>query len=394
MSNQAAADGNYNDNPGDSAGLADAGAGFDGVREGRESEPGSATNQYPGSTSDAAASAGPGHDARADVPDDMNAIDAYRASLEQLDIDNMPLGDEAPPVETADEVIPQEPEAPTDPEEEDYAKNWRVNPTSPLDARVFALMKADKTLDVEAAVDLARASLKMPPRQAADSTPDPTTDQGPRTTDEDEVQSPVSEIESQIRDLRRQAVAAKRAYDADTEADLEEQILNLEEQLPELRAREEGRRRLAEEEDAAWNESSESAWQQVVTDYPQAADPDGAMALLMLKRDDDLRQSGDPLYGRPDKAVEIAKWAAAKLGINSLQAPAARQPVSNGRALPAPASSRTSAPAPRPGPVVIAPASGSARTAADTPTQLEVDIQRAQTPEDYERLRERALANF
>jgi hypothetical protein len=42
----------------------------------------------------------------------------------------------------------------------------------------------------------------------------------------------------------------------------------------------------------------------------------------------------------------------------------------------------------------MAPASGSARTAADTPTQLEVDIQRAQTPEDYERLRERVLANF
>lgn len=385
MSNQAIAD---SDGDSDSfAGQADAGPGDNGSWEGRASEPGSATPHTPGPTADGTPSAGSGREAAADVLDEITDRDSYLTLLDSINLDELPLD------ATADSPLPVAPDsgpAATAPDsDEDFdaddgdnrPKQFRLRPTSDLDARVFALMKSDPSMGLETAMDLARASLGLPARGQDDPEPEAMPEDDPESL----LPPSADAIEEQIRDLRRQKIAAKKDYDVDREAELEEQLLALEEQLPLVRERD----RLAYEADAAFNQAQQAAWSHVVAAYPQADDETGAFAMLMLKVDDDLRASGDPLYDDPNKALAIADHVAGLLQV--ARVPAQPAPA-RGRSLPAPASSRPSVPAARPGPAAMSPASGSARTAADSPTQLEVDIARADTPEAYERLKERVLA--
>lgn len=390
MSHQAHAD--LESDPDFDQGQADAGAGGSGVLAGRESEPSSATPHEHGPNADGDPSAGSGRAAGADVLEEMSERDRYLAMLDSVDIDSLPDEDPGPSAPAAEEVNPPARPAAPDPDADDdpedgRPKQYRLRPKSALDARTFALMKADPDLELEDAIDLARASLKMPPRTASTDTP---ADPDPADTPEDTAESAAS-IEARIKELRQAKLDAKKAYDVDKEVEIEEALLALEEELPAARQREAERTRLTADADEAFNAAQQAAWAEVIAKYPEADDENGAFAMLMLKLDDDLAASQDPLFDDPNKAVALADRVAKLLNVSGSR-PAAPAAPARGRSLPAPASSRTSAPATRPGPAVMSPASGSARTAADSPTQLEVDIARVSTPEQYEAVKARVLA--
>lgn len=380
--NQANAD--HTDIPDDAVGLANAGLGAGGAWEGRESDPGSANPNWDESA-DGFPTAGPGREDEADGLDEISQIEAYRATIQDLDLDAMPIdATAAPPEEDATEAPAAEDEPAPDEPEEGRAPQYRIRPRSRVGQKAFELMKGDPYLAEEDAFAMARQELGLDPQDI----PDPEVDAEPQAEADGET---VEAVESRIRELRRQVIGAKREYDVDREAELEEEILALEEQLPEIRLREEVRRRQESEADEAWNRASAASWEAVQADFPQAADPNSSFATRMLEIDEAWMEAGDARFDNPDKARVIAAIVAKEQGVRpGPVAPASRVPA--GRSLPSPASSRPSAPASRPGPVVVMPASGASRTAADTPTTLEVALARAQTPEDYEALRDRILA--
>jgi len=383
MSNQATAD--LDDSGAFSADLADAGTVDHGSGwEGHESDPGSAHN--PGPTHDAPASDGSGRRDGADVQDEIDSREAYLAHLESLDLDAIPLEADHFDAPEASEPAPE----PTAEDDHIRSPQFRLRPRTPLGERVFALMKADPELDEESAFDLARASLGMAPRPSGEPAPD--SEEFDEGEESDPVSESVSDLQARIRELRHDLIAKRRDYDMDGIADLEEQILAIEDQIPVAQEREAERSRLEAEQETAWDRAASASWHSAVADYPQAADPNSAFASRMREIDEAWSEAGDARYGDPAKAEVIARIVAKELGVRP--GAAVTRPNSNGRSLPAPASSRTSVPSPRPGPAAVMPASGSARTAADTPTDIEVAIQRAATPEDYERLRDRVLARL
>jgi hypothetical protein len=393
MSNQASAD--LDETPHHGLGQAEAGADTAaGEWEGRESDPSSATP--PAYAADDPSSAGPGRETGADEQDDMDAMDdmdAYWASVEALDLDNLPPDEEEiPAAATAAEQDPAAAAEEQDDEDEDATATadgkppqFRFRPRTDLESRTFALMKADKSLDLEGAMALARASLGL--AAPADGSQD--ADEAAADDEAPEADYGVEQIEARIRELRREALAAKREYDADREADIEEQMLALEEQLPAAREREAGRLRLEAEAESAWEQTAQASWEAAQADYPQAADRNSAFAIRMREIDEAWEEAGDPRFDNADKARVISAIVAKELGVRAASAAPA---VPKGRSLPAPASSRPSPFVSRPGPAAVRPASGSARTAADAPSQIDLALNRVDSLEAYEALLPQILA--
>ncbi len=334
---------------------------------------------------DAFADFGPGRDGDSDARDDVTSLEAYQAARDAL-LSGAPVApspsDQLDPVDDwdADPSETAQAPAPAEHEGEDTVRQYRFRPRSPVDQRAFDLMKADKYLTAEAAIDQARAELRPSAPDETDSYEESYDDPTGLEAEPDTVEA----IRAQIRALRREAIAAKRLYDADSESDIEEQILNLEEQLPVVEARQRELARQESEAANAWQTQAIQSAERVKARFPQAADPNSRFAQRMAEIDDAWEGMGDARFDDPNKAELIAELVAKEAGVTP------RQPAAPGRTLPT--TSRPSASPSRPGPMaVLAPASGSARTSDASAPRIERVIASVNDQESYERLKEQLL---
>jgi hypothetical protein len=383
MSNQASAD--LENAPLYDGGQADAGQDHGGDWEGRASDPSSANTDQHAEYADEPSSAGSGREARADEQDDITsnvtALEDYWATVDKLDLDNMPLDvEETAPTEEEEPVATEQEEEEEPEEAPGKAPQFRLRPKSDLESRTFALMKADPGLDLEAAMGLARASLGLAAPAAEPSDVSDPSDPSDGTTET------VADIETQIREQRLAVIAATEAYDLDQVAAAQRALIDLEGRLPEARQREAEQIRAAEDRENSWKDEASATWTAAAKDYPDLNDLDSPFAQRVVEIDEAWEDAGDPRWAKADKARLIANIVAKELGVKPAGSVTPTNPPLKGRTLPAPASSRPSAPATRPGPTAVRPASGSARTAADTPSALEAALSKAETLEDYEAL--------
>lgn len=318
--------------------------------------------------------------------DPLAAIEAYRSQVAAftgepdsgtVEADAAP--DVSQPREETAEAIDTDPEP-------IHATQFRLRPRTPLGEKAFALMKADPYLQEEEA--FARAREEMGQAPAAESANQATEEAGTETA------QTVEAIHRQIRELRRQGIAAKREFDAEAEAEIEEQILDLEDRLPEIEAAERARLQADREAEAAWLRTAEATGKSVAARFPEAADTKSPFAQRMAAIDEAWEEAGDARFYDPRKAQIIAEIVAKELGRNPATAP------QGGRVLPAPRSHSTS-PSANPGSAparglvpALGPASGAARTNTPASQQSQVmrQIEGLTDPEDYLRLKEQLLS--
>lgn len=319
-------------------------------------------------------SAGPGEDEINPPKSDVKwGDDAY--SDDRRD----PYEDPASPFEEEEpapaQPVPAAGATPAEVDEDDVQgrdPQFRVRPRNEVESLAFRFFKADDTLDMEGALALAKQRLGVTEATPGDADP---------AAAEDQTEVPagtVADLEKQMRELRRQKIEATRAYEADKAADIEEQLLALEEQIPFVRAREEQEAEQRRAEDEAWNQAARSNIELVRKAFPVAADPNSAFSARMAQIDEAWGDANDLRFDDPKKPLLLAQIVAKEMGISPATA---GKPA---RTLPAPASSRSTA-APRPGSMaVFPPASGAARTTSEpTAVRQERAIENISDPDDY-----------
>lgn len=315
----------------------------------------------------------------------MEAIQLYRSAVGALTSE--PVADS--PASELDEVpgeeVSQVGKTPGEEvsQEETRSTQFRLRPRSAIGEKAFALMAADHYLTEEDAFAKAREELGMAQEPAAAEVQA----QADATATEIPSDQTVASIQQQIRDLRREGIAAKREFDADKEADIEEQILNLEEQLPVIAEAERTRQASDQEAEAAWLRAAEETAKSVAIQFPEAADPSSPFAIRMNEIDLEWEENGDRRWDDPRKADIIAKKVARELGRTPATAP------SGGRALPAPRSSSPSTSVNPGSPPALVPASGAARTTSPASRQslMTAQIDAVDDPDEYLRLKEQLL---
>jgi hypothetical protein len=314
-------------------------------------------------------SAGPGEDEINPPKSDVKwGDDAY--ADERRD----PYDDPASPDDEEDPAPVQS--LPAAEEDDDDAQGrdpqFRVRPRNEIESLAFRFFKADDTLDMEGALALAKQRLGVTEVTSSDADPDAFEDYTAQPA------GTVADLEKQIRELRREKIEATRAYDVDKAADLEEQLLALEEQIPFVWAREEQEAEQRRAEDEAWNQAARSNIELVRKAFPVAADPNSAFFARMTQIDEAWGDAMDQRFDDPQKPLLLAQIVAKEMGLSPATA------GKGARTYPAPASSRSTA-APRPGSMaVFSPASGAARTTSEpTAVRQERAIESISDPDDY-----------
>jgi hypothetical protein len=172
-------------------------------------------------------------------------------------------------------------------------------------------------------------------------------------------------VRARLADLRKQRSDALRSAELERAADLDEEIGELENHLPEVRQAE-------QTYDSAYDRAWEASAQQALSVYPDARNADSALAKEMVRLDQQLIKGNDPMQHHPDRPMLLAARAAANLGI----APRAKSKASAAAAVPLKASP-VSVPTPRaiaPGPQPPAPAPGGARTQAPSTAAAQAQV--------------------
>lgn len=260
-----------------------------------------------------------------DVDTTVDDIESYLAQVERLTesepSDSINTDSAADTPKPPDDQADEEP-ATTPDSGETRAPQFRLRPRSPLGERAFALMKEDPYLSEVDAFMQAQRGLSGSDAASDDSLSDGDTPEAETET------ATVADVEARIRDLRRQSLAAKREYDLDKEAEIEEQLLDLEESLPALRAAEQQRSDQAEREEAQWVSTAQAALDLVRQQYPESADKDGAFYQRMIQIDDAWRDAGDCRWADASKASLLADIVAREFGRVPVTSGGRKTPVS------------------------------------------------------------------
>jgi hypothetical protein len=384
----------------DDPGQADAGAEVvSSATEARASEVSSEHNAVPDDDAIFAVDPGRAGDS-VEQDDDEAALAQYYADMAEV-VEAGPTPDELQPRESAidwgEEVaeVPATPGAEVDPfaelvepaptadDSDGPGKDpqFRLRPRSELDKLAFGFMKVDPTLELADAVAMAQQRLGVAPAAPAAGEDHVTSEDQPSTV------TSVAELQKQIKALRIQRNEAHAQYDTATAADLDNQMLALEEQIPFIQAREAEEAAQRDAEDQAWTDAARQHIALVHRAFPTAADPNSAFATRMREIDEAWGEANDERFDDPAKAVTIAKIVSRELGVRPVTAGKPAGPT-----LPATASSRSTQQAPaRPGSIAtFAPISGAARTTSDPTeaTRIERAIEQVRDVDEYVALRD------
>jgi hypothetical protein len=204
--------------------------------------------------------------------------------------------------ETETETEDQSEETEDEEEEErpdtSNANRYRIKARNDVERTAFALHKANPSWTMEQAIGEAK---KIHPEQATEST----------THDDTEDESP-EVVQSQIDDLKQKRKEAIKEFDAELQIELEDQLEVLRDKKAKLSY--ERTARAATEEQRFYAEADQ-ATNDAVQLYPDAANPQSALAKEMARIDRDMIATDNPLLYDPKKALRIAQMAANNLAI-------------------------------------------------------------------------------
>jgi hypothetical protein len=181
------------------------------------------------------------------------------------------------------------------------ANRYRIKAKNDVERTALALHKANPTWTLEQSIEAAK---KLHP-EATDE------NQGEQQAASEEVDS-LESIEAKIAELKERRKEAKKTFDADLEIELEEQIDALKDKRAELAVMAKQKQTTEEQQFYA---TAAKAEEKAIEYYPDAANPQSALAKEMARIDQDLIATDNPLIYDPNKAFRVAQMAANNLSI-------------------------------------------------------------------------------
>ena len=191
-------------------------------------------------------------------------------------------------------------------QEESNTKNatrYRIKAKNDVERTALALHKANPTWTLEQSIEAAK---KLHPDASDDRNDDQTA-----TKQETEGET-LESIDARIAELKEQRKDAKKTFDADLEIEIEDQIDALKDKRAELAVK--VKQQQSTEEQRFYAEAAK-AEERAIEFYPDAANPQSALAKEMARIDKDLIATDNPLIYDPNKAFKVAQMAANNLAI-------------------------------------------------------------------------------
>jgi hypothetical protein len=183
------------------------------------------------------------------------------------------------------------------------ASRYRIKAKNDVERTALALHKANPTWTLEQSIEAAK---KLHPESTSEQ-------EGEQNASSKETQGETLEsVEAQIAELKEQRKEAKKAFDTDLEIELEEQIDALKDKRAELAVK--VKQQQSVEEQRFYAEANK-AEERAIEFYPDAANPQSALAKEMARIDKDLIATDNPLIYDPNKAFKVAQMAANNLAI-------------------------------------------------------------------------------
>lgn len=302
-------------------------------------------------------------------------VDQYSSQPAQAVVDDEPTYDEPEgngegteeesDEQSSEEEDEQEEESP-DPEEESDEENepaaqtrFRLKAKNQVEATALYLRKQNPDWSLEDCLAKAKQALGVTDKKD-DAPVDEVDDGTPKT---------VAEARQKLAQLRADKKAAYEALELDKVGEIDEQIENLRDLMPDLHERERNADVAQQQEFESTVENSKA---KAVQFYPDVTDSNSALVKKMAEIDAALKETDNPLFSSPDKPWKLTVMAANELGIapKASQKPAAKP-------APKPATRRP-----------VQPASGAARSTPPASAAAKVDeqIEGIGSMADYENL--------
>jgi len=255
-------------------------------------------------------------DLNSDQIDDIIAgIDEGSISIPEADGPPEAAGEEKeetdePIQESAEEEEQQSSDAQ---DAEDRLTKFRVRARTEVGEEMYRLIKANPYLSEEEALEQAKQSL-APDGYTEDEAEEAETD-NPDIPPEFSALTP-DEAQAKVMELRGEAFAKKKDWDVEGELELEEQALQLEAMLPQLRSQHEEKRNNLEEAQDSFDRTWEDNLTESESIYPGSTKEGSAIFEEIKRLDDEARDSDPDLWIRADKPLILAQRAALNLRIS------------------------------------------------------------------------------
>jgi hypothetical protein len=219
-------------------------------------------------------------------------------------------GEESEEYETEEESETESEEGEEEDESQDTqtsdaknAKRYRIKAKSEVERIALILHKENPKWTLEQSIEAAK---KLHPEDSNEHE-----DNHVANEQNSQIET-LESIESKIAQLKEQRKEAKKTFDADLEIELEEQIDELKDRRAELAVKVQ---QMQSVEEQRFYEQAAKAELRAIEFYPDAANPQTALAKEMARIDKDLIATDNPLIYDPNKAFKVAQMAGNNLAI-------------------------------------------------------------------------------